>query len=229
MQKISPAIHAANERDAARFQEVLQHLYTPVIGDILDTLGKSHQFLPAQMRAAAPGMRLVGRAMPAIVLDVFGPQETPFGLLTQSLDQLQAGEIYVCGGGLMRCAYWGELLTATARMRKANGAVIHGYHRDTTKMLEQNWPVFSHGAFGQDSSIRSKIADYRCPVEIGGVHVAPGDLIFGDVDGVVVVPQSCEDEVIRLALEKAQGENVVRNAIEAGMSSTEALAKYKIL
>ena len=75
--------------------------------------------------------------------DVFEAQQKPFGYLTECLDQLQENEIYIATGGTKRCAYWGELLTATARTRKAVGAVINGYHRDTPQVLAQNWPVFS--------------------------------------------------------------------------------------
>ena len=210
-------------------EKITTSLYTPVVGDILDTYGLYHQFLPQPIQAAAPGMKLAGFAMPVLMIDVYGPQKKPFGLLTEALDQLGENEIYLASGGMMRCAYWGELLTATSRMRKAAGAVINGYHRDTPQMLEQGFPVFSRGRFAQDSSVRTQVADFRCPIEVEGVLVNPGDLIFGDVDGVVVVPQSIMQEVIEKALEKARGEKAVRKAIEGGMSSTEAFRTFGIL
>lgn len=204
-------------------------LYTPVVGDILDVLGHTHQFLPQPIQPLRECMTVAGRAMPVLMIDVFGPQKKPFGLLTEALDQLQPGEIYLASGGDMRCAYWGEILTATARTRGAVGAVINGFHRDTPRVLEQDWPVFSRGRFAQDSSVRTQVADYRCPIEVGPVHVRPGDFIFGDLDGVVVIPAEVETEVIQRALEKARGEKVVRKEIEAGLSSTEAFKKYGIL
>jgi len=142
---------------------------------------------------------------------------------------MRPGEIYLASGGDMRCAYWGEILTATAKHRGATGAVINGFHRDTPMVLEQNWPVFSRGRFAQDSGVRTKVADYRCPIEIGGVWVEPGDLVFGDLDGVIVIPARHEAEVIDKALAKARGEKTVRKEIEAGMSSTDAFRKYGIL
>lgn len=129
----------------------------------------------------------------------------------------------------MRCAYWGKILTATARMRGAVGAAINGFHRDTPRVLEQGWPVFSRGRFAQDSSVRTQVADYRCLIEVGQVPVEPGDLVFGDLDGVVIIPRQVEQEVIAGALEKASGENLVRKEIEQGMSSTAAFEKYGIL
>ena len=215
--------------DEELFELMKSTLYTPVVGDILDACGYYHQFLPQSIQPAREDFRLAGRAMPALMIDVYGPQKHPFGLLTQALDQLQQGEIYLASGGQMRCAYWGELLTATAKKRGAVGAVINGYHRDTPQMLAQNFPVFSRGRYAQDSSVRTQVVDYRCTIEVGDVTVRPGDLIFADLDGVLVIPREVEQDVITKALEKARGEKVVRNAIENGMSATDAFAKYGIL
>ncbi|HTB84727.1 MAG TPA: RraA family protein [Candidatus Sulfotelmatobacter sp.] len=215
--------------DSELFTLVGRELYTPVVGDILDDLGYTRQFLPQPVQPLREEMKLAGRAMPVVMIDVYGKQKKPFGLLTEALDQLQPGEIYLASGGDMRCAYWGEILTATAKMRGAAGAVINGFHRDTPKVLEQNWPVFSRGRFAQDSGVRTQVVEYRCPIEVGQVSVQPGDLVFGDLDGVVIVPKKVEAEVIEKALAKARGEKLVRKEIEAGMSSTAAFKKYGIL
>jgi regulator of RNase E activity RraA len=167
--------------------------------------------------------------MPVLVAQVCGAQPRPYGALTEALDQLQPGEVWVAHGGGARCAAWGEILTATARARGAAGAVLHGYHRDTPKVLAQDWPVFSHGAFGADAGVRSSVIAYRVPIEIGDVRIEPGDLLVGDVDGVVVVPRALEEEVLERALEKASAENTVLTAIRDGMSSTDAFAKYGVL
>jgi regulator of RNase E activity RraA len=129
----------------------------------------------------------------------------------------------------MNCAAWGEIMTAAARTRKGAGAVIDGYHRDTPRVLEQGWPVFSRGAYAQDAGVRSKVIEFRCTIEIGGVRISPGDLIFGDQDGVIVIPRGVEKEVVELASKKATGEKAVRKAIESGMSTTEAFRTYGIL
>lgn len=215
--------------DAELFSLFREELYTPVVGDILDTLGLYHQFLPQPIQPMMLDMKLIGRAMPVLMIDVFGPQAQPFGKLTEALDQLEPGDIYVASGGDMRCAYWGEILTATARTRGATGAVINGFHRDTPRVLEQDWPVFSRGRFAQDSGVRTKVVDYRCPIEVGSVLVKPGDLVFGDLDGVLVIPAEHEAEVVERALDKARGEKLVRKEIEAGLSSTAAFEKYGIL
>ena len=198
---------------------IKKELYTPVVGDILDQMGLYHQFLPQAVRPLRDDMKLAGYAMTVLMIDVFGQQKKP----------LQEDEIYVAAGGTMRCAYWGELLTATAKKRGAAGAVVNGWHRDTPQVLDQNWPVFSRGCYAQDSSVRTQVVDYRCRIEIEGVTVMSGDLIFGDVDGVLVIPAEHIEYVIEKALEKARGEKNVRKAIEKGMSATEAFATFGIL
>jgi regulator of RNase E activity RraA len=216
-------------KDQERFSLIERVLYTPVIGDVLDTLGYWHQFLPQPIQPMTAEMRIVGRALPVQIADAWGPQSSPFGRMTEALDAIEPGEIYVATGGSQNCAAWGEIMTATAKTRGGAGAIIDGFHRDTPRVLEQNWPVFSRGRYAQDAGVRSKVIDFRCPVEIGGVLVSPGDLIFGDLDGVIVIPSKVEEEVVTRALAKATAEKVVRKAIEAGLSSTDAFRKYGIL
>ena len=215
--------------DSARFELVASTLYTPVIGDILDTLGFQHQFLPAAVTPIVPTMTLVGRAMPVLIADVFGVQQKPFGKLTEALDALQPGDIYLSRRAGIACAAWGEIMTAAAKARGAAGAVIDGYHRDSNAVIAQNFPVFSRGGYGQDAGVRASVLDYGVSVEIEGVHINPGDLVVGDRDGVVIVPGAVEDEVLERAVQKVTSENVVRQQIERGMSTTEALATYKVL
>lgn len=210
------------------FALMKEKLYTPVVGDILDGMGFSHQFLPPEVQPIRADMKLAGRACTVLEHDVFGPQKKPFGFLTEALDQLKQNDIYIATGA-HNSALWGELLTATAKTRGAVGAVLDGYTRDTPQVLSQNFPVFARGRWAQDSSIRTNVVDYRCPIQIGQVTIQDGDLVFGDMDGVVIIPQQAAEECIRLALEKASGEKLVRQAIEVGMSATEAFAKFGIL
>nr|WP_121270908.1 RraA family protein [Pedobacter schmidteae] len=217
------------ENDADLFEIFRKELYTPVVGDILDEIGYYHQFLPQPIQPMRTTDKIIGRAMPVLMIDVYGPQKKPFGKLTEALDQLEKGEIYIASGGAMRCAYWGEILTATAKKRGAAGAVINGFYRDTPMVIEQDWPVFGRGRFAQDSGVRTQVADYRCDIEIDGVWVSPGDLVFGDMDGVLVIPKKVEQQVVINALKKARGEKVVRKEIENGMLATEAFLKYGIL
>ena len=215
--------------DLDLFALIREQLTTPLLGDILDREGRWHQFLPQPIKPLNPSHVVVGRAMPVRIADCTGPQAKPFGKLTEALDALMPGEIYLATGGSMRCAAWGEIMTATARARGGAGAVLDGFHRDTPKVLEQNWPVFSRGSFAQDAGVRSIVIDFRCPIEIDGALISPGDLIIGDLDGVIAIPQSMEGQVIEAALDKLAGERKVRSEIEAGSSSTAVFERYGIL
>lgn len=230
------------KNDEELFSLIREKLYTPVVGDILDQMGYTHQFLPMAIRPLTalvpPGMvkpmdpdnrnKLVGWACTVLENDVFSAPKKPFGYLTEALDQLKPNEIYVATGA-RNSALWGELLTATSRVKGAVGAVIDGPTRDTPQVLEQNFPVFCTGCWAQDSSLRTYVCDFRCPIEIGQVTIHDGDLMFADVDGVLVIPRAIVEEVIEKALEKAAGEKRVRKAIEGGMSATDAFAHFGIL
>ncbi len=215
-----------NEKDTKLFRSICQTLYTPVIGDALQAIGLKQQVLPQSIQPAREWMRLIGRAMPVRMKDDDGSTKGQFGRLSKALDQLQQGEIYVASGGDSRCAYWGDLSTTIAKSRGAAGAIVDGFHRDTLRVLEHDWPVFSRGRFCQHSGFGTQVVDYRCSIEVGGVKVESGDLIFGDLDGIVVIPRRVEAEVIERALEKANDEKILRKAIESGMSGSDAFAKF---
>ena len=218
-----------NAHRAEPLEALRTELYTPVVGDILDQLGFAHQFLPQPIQPMTSAMVVAGYAMPVLTMDVFGRQEQPFGRMTEALDALQTNEVYIAAGASHRSANWGEIMTAAARRCGAVGAVVDGFHRDTPQVLEQAFPVFSRGAWAQDSSIRMKVVDFRCPIEIEGIAIRPGDIIFGDVDGVLIIPRDAIDEAIAKSLEKARAENSVRTAVENGMSVTEAFRTYGVL
>jgi len=218
-----------SKSDSDLFQIFRDKLFTAVVGDILDREGCLHQFLPQPIKPLNPAHRLIGRAFPVRIADVNGPQSRPFGRLTEALDAIRPGEVYLATGGSMNCAAWGEILTATARTRGAVGAVIDGFHRDTSRVLEQNWPVFSRGSFAQDAGVRSSVVEFRCAVEAGGVVVEPGDLVFGDIDGVLVIPAAIGQRVAQLAIDKVAGEKTVRREVESGSTSTDVFDRYGIL
>ena len=149
--------------------------------------------------------------------------------MLEALDDLKTNEIYVCAGASPRYALWGELMSIRAQRCGAVGAVVDGYSRDTHGILELGFPTFSYGAYAQDGSPRGKVIDFRVPIEIGDARILPGDILFGDVDGVCVVPKAAEEEVFIRALEKARGEKKVRKAIEEGMSAKEAFQTFGIM
>jgi regulator of RNase E activity RraA len=224
------------EDDQEFFRLVREELFSAVVGDVMDASGLIHQFLPPEIKPLRDDMVLVGRAMPVLEADCTDytmadqEREAPFGLMLDALDDLKQGEVYVCTGSSPRYALWGELMSTRAMKLGASGAVLDGYSRDTRGILRLNFPTFSYGPYAQDQAIRGRVVDFRCPISFGnGVQVKPGDLIFGDLDGVVVVPAEDEREVINEALEKVRGENAVRRAIEEGMSAREAFERFGVM
>lgn len=213
-------------------------LFSAVIGDIMDLMGRTHQFLPPQIQPLRDDMVVVGRAMPVLEADDRGGEEcgrvsklmdTTFGLMLRALDELKKNEVYVCTGSSPDYAVWGELMSTCARNRGAVGAVVDGYSRDTKGILEQNFPVFSLGRYAQDQRPRGKVIDLRCTIKLGEVLIRPGDILFGDLDGVCVIPQEIEKEVLEGAWNKAYGEKRVFEAIKAGMGAQEAWNTFGIL
>ncbi|MFZ0594082.1 MAG: RraA family protein [Bryobacteraceae bacterium] len=213
-------------------------LFTSVVGDVMDTLGLIHQFLPPAIRPLRNDMVLIGRSMPVLSVDVFCERitgsanklmEKAFGLMLEALDDLKSNEIYVNTGSSPRNALWGEMMSTRAMKLGATGAVLNGYSRDTNAVLQLNFPTFSWGSYGQDAGSRSKVVDFRIPIEIGNVSIKPGDILFGDVDGVCCIPRQVETEVFAKALEKARGEKLVRKALEEGSSAVAAFEKYGIM
>jgi len=213
-------------------------LYTAVVGDIMDILGHKRQFLPPAIQPLRDDMVVIGRAMPVLEMDDEGGEgpdrksavlNRPFGIMLSALDDLNPGEVYVCSGSSPSYALWGELMSMAASNRGCSGAVVNGYSRDTRGILAQNFPCFSMGRYSQDQRPRGKVVDFRCTIKFGEVTVRPGDIVFGDMDGVCVVPQEIEKEVFTQALEKARGEKRVFEAIKGGMKAQESWDKFGIM
>lgn len=226
------------ETDDELFALARQELFTCVVGDVMDKLLLRHQFLPPQVQPLSREMVVIGRAMPVLSVDVFEEKvagsanklmEKPFGLMLEALDELHRNEVYVNTGSSPRNALWGELMSVRARKLGSTGAVLNGYSRDTRAILAMKFPTFSWGSYGQDSAPRYKVVDYRVPVEIGNVRVEPGDILFGDIDGVCLIPARATEEVFTKAIEKVRGEKLVRKALEDGSSAVAAFEKHGIM
>lgn len=228
-----------SQNDTALFKTIREELFTAVVGDVMDILGYTNQFLPPRIQPLRDDMVVIGRAMPVLEADDYGGGEgpgranpilnQPFGLMLRALDELRENEVYICTGASPDFALWGELMSAAAKNRGAVGAVVDGYSRDTHGILQQNFPCFSHGRYAKDQRPRGKVIDFRCSIQLGGVTVRPGDLVLGDIDGVCIVPREIEEIVITQALEKARGEKAVFEAIKGGMLAQEAWDKFGIL
>jgi 4-hydroxy-4-methyl-2-oxoglutarate aldolase len=223
--------------DAELFALARRELFVALVGDILDKMGLQHQFLAPALKPISPDFVIIGRAMPVLEADVFAEQVSgnnplsnkPFGLMFEALDDLRQDEVYICAGSSHRYALWGGLMSTRAMQCGAAGAVVHGFHRDTGEILRMGFPVASFGAYAQDQGPRGKVIDWRVPIEMDSVRVMPGDVIYGDRDGVLVVPAHAVDEAFAGAIEKARGENQVMAALQGGMTTVEAFRTFGIM
>ena len=228
-----------NEPTFANLKEIaLKELFPALVGDILDKMGFLNQFLPAPIKPLDSNMVIFGKAMPVVETDFYGENShtssnsfinKPFGIMFEALDSLKENEIYICTGSSLQYALWGGLMSTRAQKLKASGAILDGYSRDTHEILRLGFPVFSRGTYAQDQGPRGKVIDYRVPIKIGQVLINPGDIIFGDLDGVVVVPQEIQNEVFERALKKARGEKEVLIALQNGMTTVEAFKTFGIM
>lgn len=226
------------KNDQELFQIVKKELFTALVGDALDKMGFRHQFLSQNMKPLVPEMIVIGRAMPVLEADVFEDvsetthnpiMKKPFGMMFEALDSLRAGEVYICSGASHNYALWGGLMSTRAIKLNAAGAVVNGFSRDTNEILRLGFPTFSAGTYAQDQGVRGKVIDYHVPIEWDGIRICPGDIIYGDRDGVLVVPSEIVDEAFKKAIEKSRGEKLVQKALENGMSTVEAFETFGIM
>lgn len=218
------------ENDTELFDMMRERLYAAVISDALDGIGLREQVLHHKIRPLLPETVVVGRAMPVQCVEVFEIPDEPYQQEIAAVDSLKQDDVLVCStNGSTRISFWGELLSTAAVARGARGAIIDGFIRDVRKIMRMRFPIFTTGISPVDSNGRGEVVEYNVPIECGGVKVNPGDVIFGDADGVVVIPQQEERKVIEAALEKVSGENKTREALQEGATLREVYDKYGIL
>jgi 4-hydroxy-4-methyl-2-oxoglutarate aldolase len=215
--------------DAMRAR-ALSALYSGAVADILDELGLRAQCLPADirplrddMKVAGPVYTVRGRSRPAD--DGSDPRYRQMDML----DGIFAGCVVVIDPGDERsAAHWGELMSHTARANGAAGVVIAGGVRDTPEIVRMGFPCFRRFHSPLTAVHRFDITDFGVPIRIGGVALAPGDFIIGDVDGILVVPSDAIDEVIARAASVREREDIVRQALDEGGSIRDLFEQYRV-
>lgn len=207
-----------------------ESLYSAVVCDALDAIGLRNQSPRCQWTPFDGQGVLVGRCKTTLWADVYQDVANPYALELRAVDTCDADSVFIAAAqGSPRSAVWGELLTTAARNRGCAGAIVDGCVRDVAKIRQMAFPVLARGTSPYDSQNRQRVIDLDVPVQIAGVVFAPGDLVIGDSDGVVVVPGHCEVQVIAMAWEKVHTENKIRDAIRAGMNATEAYDTFGVL
>jgi len=208
----------------------LDTLYSAVVCDILDSLGYRNQSLTPDIRPLTPCKKIIGKIFTGHARAVDSAPEKPYKLEIEAVESMQRGDIFVISTGKDRtCGFWGELLTTACLYKGIGGVVMDGCTRDLWKIKDLNFPVFGTGYHPADSKGRVDIFELQTDIELGGVSIRPGDLLIGDEDGCVVVPQIVMEETLRLAFEKVSGENIVRADLAAGVPMGEVFRRYGIL
>lgn len=212
------------------WEQMRDLLYSAVVCDALDALGYRHQAVRAELKPLTWDGLLVGRCKTTLWADMAHVDPKPYELELEAVDRCQPNDVMIASaGGSMRSGIWGELLSTAARNNGCVGAIVDGAVRDVAKMRAMPFPVFAKGTSPYDSQNRQRVIDYDVPVEIGGVLFEPGDLVFADIDGIVVVPKAIEQEALTRAWNKVHEENITRDAIKQGMKATDAYKKYGTL
>ncbi len=216
--------------DRELFDWIAANLYTAVLSDSCDQGGFQNQTFGPEIRPTDESLVMVGRARTSLWVEVDYVLENPYEGEMLAMDSLQPGEIAVMAtGGSQQIATLGELMSTAALKRGATGAVTDGLIRDVRRIRELKFPVFSAGYRPVDSKGRGVVTAHQLAVEISGVRIDPGDLVMGDVDGVVVVPRAVERKVLETAWEKVSAENNTREELERGVLLSEVYAKYGVL
>jgi len=222
----------ATKHDADLFQWIASTLYVPAVCDILDDMGLRQQAMHQRLRPLDPGnCTIVGRARTFRWMETdYVVEEDPYGLEIDGMDALKTGDVVVhsTDAGLTN-APWGELMSTLAKRNGSTGCICDSLIRDCRRIMKMGYPVFHAGIRPLDSKGRGRVMAIDVPVKCGDVLVRPGELVFADFDGVVVIPRQVEEEVLRRAEEKAGKENSTRRELLAGRTLRDVFNEYRVL
>ena len=200
-------------------------LYSGILCDVLDQMGYRNQALSGELTGRVDGTVILGPAFTSIGTEVYSMPPDPLTAQCRVVDRLGEGEIYVLATrGNYNCAVFGELFATAVKGRKGAGVLLDGYARDMRALREMDFPLFFRGKSPKTSKGRCEINECQIPVLIDGVTIHPGDYIFGDIDGVVVIPKERFEEVVAAALATIKKEDEVRVRLQNGDSLQQAYA-----
>jgi 4-hydroxy-4-methyl-2-oxoglutarate aldolase len=222
------------DSDAEILSFVKEHLYVAAVCDMLDSLGYRDQAMHQRLRPLLPDIRncgFVGRARTVRWMEVdYVVDDDPYGLEIEVVDALRPGDVIVHSTDHSGTnAPWGELLSTVAKRNGSAGCVCDSQIRDCVRIIEMGYPVYYAGIRALDSMGRGRVMAYDVPIRCGEVLVRPGELIFADYDGIVVIPKQVEREVLELARDKAGKESLTRQALLEGKSLREVYDTYGVL
>lgn len=219
------------DSDSELFSYLEAKAYAGVFSDVLDELGQRFQVISphAGIRPLDNSFVAVGRAV-TLLNEKDDNEEEPYDTVIKCIDSLGSNSLLVTtSSDNFEVGIMGELTATALRARKSRGAIVNGYSRDVRKLIGMKFPTFAWGASPIDTTGRARVTHYNIPIIIGGVRISPGDIVFADLDGTVVIPRDHEKEVVENVIERINTENVVRNELASGRTMAEVWRKYQVL
>lgn len=205
--------------DVKKIEELKKILYSGVISDVLDQMGYRNQALGMGLQPLREDTVMFGPAFTSIGTEVYSMPESPLTAQCKVIDQLDEGEIYVLKTrGEYNCAVFGELFATAVQTKKGAGVLLDGMVRDLRRLKTMDIALFYKGINPKTSKGRCEINECQIPVVFEDVTINPGDYIFGDIDGIVIIPKDIVDEVCDRALDTIKKEDAVRDNLLAGAS-----------
>ena len=222
------------QNDTELFGFIKQNLYVAAVCDILDELGFRNQAMHQRLRpllANPENCGFIGRARTFRWMETDSiAEDNPYGLEIEAMDSLKNHDVAVHSTDYAGTnAPWGELMSTIAKRNGAAGCVCDSQIRDCVKIMKMGFPVYYAGIRPLDSKGRAIVQAYDVPIRCGEVLVNPGDIVYADFDGIVVVPKSVELDVFQKANEKVNKENLSRKELLSGKSLQEVYNKYHAL
>jgi regulator of RNase E activity RraA len=208
-----------------------QHAYAAAFSDIMDEMGYRDQAVSPDVfiRPLSDHFVSAGRAVTLLNAPDTN-EEDPYDLVIKCIDSMSPGSVLVATGRVpLVTGIMGELTATALRVKGCRGAIINGYTRDVRKLIKMGYPTFARGASPIDTTGRVRVVEYNIPITIGGVTISPGDLVFADLDGIMVVPRAAEVEIVAKVLERIGTENSVRKELAEGKPMSDVWSKYGVL
>jgi 4-hydroxy-4-methyl-2-oxoglutarate aldolase len=207
-----------------------QQLYSAVVADALDALGRRHQAMAPGLVSLGAGRHVVGYAATLRVEAVDELPSVPYTVQFAAVDGLQQGEVMVVAApAAVPSAFWGELISTRAQAAGCHGAIVDGFTRDVEAIRRHGFAVWARGTHPADSAGRLDAVEAGGRVRCAGVTVDPGDVVIADLDGVVVVPRALAEDVATRAEQKAATEGVVREALRSGRGVQELYDEHGVM
>lgn len=217
----------ANKLSIAEMADRYMQLYTGCVSDVLDKLGYRHHALPSYIQGLTYDMKIVGPAFTGRGEAVDDPTDDDTLMRVKMLESVYPGCVAVWSTGEFEdSAHWGEIMSTAARQKGCVGAVLDGGVRDLEYVLKMNFPVFAKHRIVNSSIGRWAIKEWEIPIKIGEVRIEPGDFIFADADGVLVIPKDMAEEVLLETEKLFATEAKMRQELRQGVSVTDVQQKY---